>query len=166
MSTYTGVIAACQKPCNCGATRLTDLYIEQDIYYLTSQPYPLEVLEELSSDHEVVEMRLELKSAYLNPDLETTHTFPKWEMFVAVLYSDYVNHPKMELVSNVTFPKWEKQSTVIYTTYGNNPPILLKNDYQFPSWIREKVVGYLDYTLEPEAVNTTHTFPSWVKGAP
>lgn len=41
MSTYTGVIAASQKRCNCGAERLTDLYIEQDIYYLTSQPYPV-----------------------------------------------------------------------------------------------------------------------------
>ena len=42
MSTYTGVIAASQKRCNCGAERLTDLFVQQQYMYLTSRPYALE----------------------------------------------------------------------------------------------------------------------------
>lgn len=45
MSTYTGVIAASQKRCNCGAERLTDLFVQQQYMYLTSMPYAIEQLD-------------------------------------------------------------------------------------------------------------------------
>lgn len=45
MSTYTGVIAASQKRCNCGAERLTDLFVQQQYMYLTSRPYAIEQLD-------------------------------------------------------------------------------------------------------------------------
>ena len=50
MSTYTGVIAASQKRCNCGAERLTDLFVQQQYMYLTSMPYALEQLDSVASE--------------------------------------------------------------------------------------------------------------------
>ena len=49
MSTYTGVIAASQKRCNCGAERLTDLFVQQQYMYLTSMPYAIEQLDGIAA---------------------------------------------------------------------------------------------------------------------
>ena len=69
MSTYVGVIAASQKRCNCGAERLTDLYIEQDIYYLTSLAYPVDTFDALSHSISI-------------PDAITIRTIMKEELLV------------------------------------------------------------------------------------
>lgn len=53
MSTYTGVIAASQKRCNCGAERLTDLFVQQQYMYLTSHPYALEHLDNIGGIYNV-----------------------------------------------------------------------------------------------------------------
>ena len=113
MSTYTGVIAASQKRCNCGAERLTDLFVQQEYMYLTSMPYAIEQLDNVAGRFMVA---VELRKPPVSAAGLSGLTF-KASLINTVVYSEYSQPIEAVGLSNLTF-KATLKNTVEYGEYA------------------------------------------------
>lgn len=146
MSTYTGVIAASQKRCNCGAERLTDLFVQQQYMYLTSHPYALEKLDGIGGNFNV---GVDLVKPPTSSASLTSISFVA-KLIETVIYGAY--RQPLSASTGLTSVEFSAKlmTTVTYGEYTSKiPPTVSLSDIAFSAKLITQVI---DVSVPPESL--------------
>lgn len=147
MSTYTGVIAASQKRCNCGAERLTDLFVQQQYMYLTSRPYALEDVPSSGA------FAVSVKESPSTDIVEQSGVTG-----VAILGGQSSGTWKQSHVDEMSATGWIDSITMIRTTRFSSMDAGV-DEMNATGWVDSitmtRTTRFSDYIVEPQEMNAT-----------